>query len=194
MPRYAKEGATVEDLKAKILETVKDKDFSGSVCTDMEYAVYTILSNPSKKVYDDIHKIEVDGENAALVGEFDLPGSEGLEPFEVLNGIPIAWCAMGGDWERPVIVVLYLGDKGELRAYVPEDGNAYNHEQKCAYGSEDNIAELKDDENYEDEVDKLYVFDVEKLRADVKSRIQLKSNHLPSKPTKPSSPANEEEK
>ena len=57
MPRYAKEGATVEDLKAKILETVKDKGFSGSVCTDIEYAVYTILSNPSKKVYDDIHKI-----------------------------------------------------------------------------------------------------------------------------------------
>lgn len=164
MPRYAKPNQTVDDLKKKIIATLKST--SGDDTDDVGYAVYHVLYGYStQKIKDDLSKIEVDGENAELIGEFGMPGTEDLEQFEMLNGVPIAWCAMGGDWELPIVVVLYIGDKGELRAYIPKDGNAYNKKAKAAFGNED-------DEDFDEERD--YVFDAELLREDVKARIQLK--------------------
>lgn len=160
MPRYAKAGQTVEDLKKKIMERGRDAG------DDVGYAVYEALyGNPTQKVSDDLSKIEVDGENSALVREFDMPGTEDLEQFEVLNGVPVAWCCMGGDWEMPIVVALYIGDKDELRAYIPKDGNAYNKKAKAAYGNDD-------EEDFDKDRD--YVFDSDKLREDVKGRIQIK--------------------
>lgn len=162
MSRYAKANLTVDELKNKILE------FTGE--TDIQYAIWSLdkysLPDPIKK---DLSKINFDMENSDLVGEFRMPGAEKLNAFEMIGNFPVAWVSAGGDWELPLVFVLYIGDKGELRAYIPKDGNAYDHKEKCAYGSEE-------DEEFMDGFDEEgeYVFDSDKLRADVMKRIVVK--------------------
>lgn len=158
MPRYAKSNVTIDDLKEKILSINNNTDINDALC-DI-YGNYA----PSI-VYKDLSKINFDMENIELVGEFSTPGAEDLNPFEMLGEFPVAWVSAGGDWEAPLIFVLYIGDKGELRAYIPKDGNAYNHKEKCAYGSEEDEVEFNEDD---------YVFDSAALRADVMNRIQVK--------------------
>ena len=169
MPRYAKANQTVEDLKALILKiggkTWYDEKGEGSP--------YEVLSNCAK-VRSDLSKIDVDFENADFVGEYKMPGTESLDHYEMIGSgaaaFPVAWCACGGDWESPLAFVLYLGQKGELRGYIPEDGNAYNKKEKAAYGNND------DDPSWEDNPDNpLLQFDADKLRADVAGRIEVKS-------------------
>lgn len=142
---------TIDDLKEKIraLSGVED------ICP---------CTLPSI-VMKDLSKVNFDMENTEFVGAFDMPGTEDLESFEMLGSFPVAWVAAGGDWEAPLVFVLYIGDKGELRGYVPKNGNAYNHKQKCAYGSEENEEEFNEDD---------YVFDSDALRDDVMKRIQVK--------------------
>lgn len=153
--RYAKAGQTIEDLKAKI------DAYEGGIY-DAAYGERT------QQVRDDLSKVNVDGENVDFAKEYELPGAEDLDEFEMLNGIPIAWGSMGGDWEMPLVFVMYIGDKGELRAYIPEDGNAYCKAEKCAWGSNEN------DDDFIEERD--YVFDSEKLRNDVMHRIGIKQS------------------
>ena len=57
--------------------------------------------------------------------------------------------------------------EGELRGYIPEDGNCYNKEKKAAYGNNDGDPEFDSD-------DPRYVFDVAKMRAAVANRILVK--------------------
>ena len=94
-----------------------------------------------------------------------LPGLENLDGYEMVGegdkAFPILWCAAGGDWELPLVFVIYIGDDGKLHGYVPEDGNAYNHEKKAAYGNNDG------DPVYGDKEDTRYVFDVEKMKGDI---------------------------
>ena len=148
MPRFAKGNLTISDLKKKI-ESFNDNDGDP----------YMVVEE-SMRVQQDLAKISVDFENVDYIGEFDMPGTENLSKFEMLNGIPIAWCAAGGDYQLPLVFVLYIGDKGELRAYIPSKGNAFDHKNKCAY-------EYEEDES-------LYKFNADELRADVSARIQIK--------------------
>lgn len=117
-------------------------------------------------VMKDLSKVNFDMENIGFVGEFNMHGTEDIEQFEMLGSFPVAWVSAGGDWEAPLVFVLYIGDKNELRAYIPKNGNAYNHKEKCAYGSEeDDVEEFNEDD---------YVFDSAALRDDVMKRIQVK--------------------
>jgi len=137
--KYAKANVTIKELEDKI----------------------TSLGGPYNIVYDcdkvgkDLSKIDVDFENTGFVDEFDMPGTENLEKFEMLGNFPVAWCACGGDWQLPLVFVLYIGKSGKLHGYIPKKGNAYDHKNKCAY--EDNID---------------YVFNADKLRKDVKNKIK----------------------
>lgn len=160
MSRYAKANQTIEDLSSKI------EDAGG---------VYEIVY--SGKVYDDLHKISVDFENVESFDSEDaythLPGLEAMEGYEMIgegdSAFPVLWCAGGGDWEYPLVFVLYIGQKGELRGYIPEDGNVYNHKEKAAYGNND------DDPSFEEDPDDpLLCFDETKMRADVSNRIVVK--------------------
>ena len=170
MPRYAKAGQTTEDLKALILKT------GGVVWYDEERegSPYEAVSN-CDAVRQDLSKIAVDTENVDYVGEYEMPGTEPLGHFEMVadaggTTFPVAWCACGGDWENPLVFVLYIGQKGELRAYIPKDGNVYNKKEKAAYGNND------DDPCWEDDPDNpLLQFDADKLRADVANRIAVKA-------------------
>ena len=170
MPRYAKANQTTEDLKALILKV-------GGVAwydEEKEGSPYEAVSN-CDAVKQDLSKIDVDYENVDYVGEYEMPGTEPLNHFEMLAGadgttFPVAWCACGGDWENPLVFVLYIGQKGELRAYIPKDGNVYNKKEKSAYGNNDG------DPNWEDDPDDPRLqFDADKLRADVANRIAVKA-------------------
>lgn len=184
MGRYAKAGVTEEDLKQKI------EDAGG---------MYEVVWQ--NKVRDDLKKIEFDCENVTDEGDedeggFGMPGFQ--HGYDVLpNGIPVCWVGAGGDWEDPLAFCVYIGDKGELRAYIPKDGNAYNFKLKSAIGNwypeddddkgweavpsedDDDLVDLEDE--YEgphvEEVKHFglrYHFDMDKLRADAANRITTK--------------------
>lgn len=163
MSRYAKANQTIEDLFSKI----EDKG-----------GVYEIVnSDGACKVCKDLAKINVDFEN---VVSFDseyaythLPGLESMEGYEMIgegdSAFPVLWCCGGGDWEYPLVFILYIGQNGELRGYFPEDGNVYNHADKAAYGNND------DDPSFEEDQDNpLMRFDETKMREDVSNRIVVK--------------------
>ena len=168
MSRYAKANQTIEDLKTLILKV------GGVAWYDekREGSPHEAVSN-CEAVKQDLSKIEVDTENCDYIGEYEMSGTETLSPFEMIgsgeSAFPVAWCACGGDWEQPLAFVLYIGQKGELRAYIPSDGNAYNHKVKSAYGNNDG------DPNWEDNPDDPRLrFDADKLRAAVANRILVK--------------------
>jgi len=105
----------------------------------------------SARIGQDLSKIEFDRENCTY---FNSKEPFGKYPFighkELSRGLHTFWMQIGGDWEYPVCFIFYWGD-GELRAYIPEDGNAYNKKEKCAYGS-DSLNEI-DYEIVESEID-----------------------------------------
>jgi hypothetical protein len=185
MSRYAKPNVTVDDLKKEI-------DDAGGI--------YNILYHePSQKIIDDISKIEFDCENVTDPDEgenFDMPGFE--SGYETLpNGVAVCWVGAGGDWEDPIALCVYVGDGGELRAYIPKDGNAYNFKTKAAFGNwiaEEELEEAEYETNCDDEdfseyeegcecdhhFDEMkhfgikYQFDMEKLRSAASNRIIFK--------------------
>ena len=144
----AKANQTIEDLK----KTIKDNG-----------GVYEVAYSDS--VSRDLSRVNFDLENLERFGTEDsynhLPGLENLDGYETIGDVPILWCAAGGDWELPLVFVLFIGEDDELHAYVPEDGNAYNHEKSAAYGNNEG------DPVYGDKEDPRYVFDVEKMRIDI---------------------------
>ena len=143
--RYAKRGVTEQELRDMI-----DKE-------GLYEAVW------SDRVQKDISKIQFDCENIGI--EEDDFNMEGFEPgYETLaSGVPVLWVGAGGDWEGPVAFCVYVGDDGELRAYVPSDGNVYNKEAKAAFGNDDDIDQYSDHE-----------FDMAALRKDASERIVFK--------------------
>lgn len=177
MSRYAKSNQTIDDLKTLVAKAC-GPDY-GIPCV---YGILNGSDTPAQaKVRSDLSKINVDFENVEEFGtedSYNLPGLEDLDGYEMIgsgpSAFPVLWCACGGDWELPLVFILYIGQKGELRGYIPEDGNAYNHEEKCAYGSESSSW----DEDYEhvDMDDPRYVFDVAAMRADIIGRIVVESD------------------
>ena len=148
-----KKNLTIEDLKNLVGK------YDG-----LHYALY---ENPAD---DDISSVNFDTENMEQFGtEYSynhLPGLENLDGYEMLgkegeSAFPVLWVAAGGDWELPLVFILFIGEDGKLHGYVPEDGNAYNHEKKAAYGNNDG------DPVYGDKEDARYVFDVEKMKGDI---------------------------
>ena len=151
-----KKNLTIEDLKNLVGK------YDG-----LHYALY---ENPAD---DDISSVNFDTENMERFGtEYSynhLPGLENLDGYEMLgekgdSAFPVLWVAAGGDWELPLVFVLYIGEDVKLHGYVPEDGNAYNHEKKAAYGNNDG------DPVYGDKEDTRYVFDVARMKKDILSR------------------------
>ena len=142
MNRYAKANVTIKELKDKI------KSLGGP---------YEIVYE-NNVVGEDLSKIDVDFENTGFIDEFDMPGMENLSKFEMLKEFPIAWCACGGDWQLPLVFILYIGESGELRGYIPKKGNAYDHKNKCAY----------EDDNGD------YIFDVDQLRKNINKKKEFK--------------------
>ena len=117
--------------------------------------------------YEDRDDVDVkcDFENIELIGYYTMPGTEGMDAFEVIDDVPVCWCAAGGDWEDPVAFCMYLDGKGKLRGFVPIEGNAFCKEENCAYGSES-----EDEQKYYDK-STMYVFDPKKMRNEFAKKI-----------------------
>lgn len=119
MSRYAKANQTIDDLKAVIRKTAirgSDDGRFTTYCDDEEHPLWDLFKgSASATIYKDLSKIEVDIENVDYIGEYEMPGTEDLEQFEIVgtgaNAFPVAWCACGGDWENPLVFVLYIGQK-----------------------------------------------------------------------------------
>ena len=107
MSRYAKPGQTIEDLKRMI------EDNGG---------IKEIVYNVKLKVYKDLLKIDM----GVDVVDF-IPESAIGNPFQMVNGdggdYPIVWCYANAEGEQPIMFVIYIGQEGKLRAYIPDSGN-----------------------------------------------------------------------
>lgn len=102
MGRYAKSGQTVEDLKRMI------EVFGG---------LKAIVDSDKLKVRKDLQKVDVGHDIVGFVGDTYETIGDGLASF------PVAWCFMHNEDELPVEFVLYIGQEGNLRAYIPTHGN-----------------------------------------------------------------------
>ncbi len=77
------------------------------------------------EVRKDWDKIDFSTENLDVTAEKTTP-----------RGVPYLQIRTGGDWETPLIAMIYFDGK-KLRGYVPKDGNSYNHKAKSAFGNND---------------------------------------------------------
>ena len=156
-----KGGLTIDDLESRIEDEggLNAVVYGGETCP-------SILPELTSRV-------NVDFENTDYIGEYDMPGTEYLDKFEVIgegeNAFPVTWCAAGGDWEKPLAFVVYIGEDDRLHGYLPSDGNAYNHMMNCAYGSEPiSMDDIEDaDEDADETEDRDYVFDAELMRCEI---------------------------
>lgn len=96
------------------------------------------------KFVKDLAKVEFDFENYEFshLDEFGIwKGMLGYRKFWTHNPLTcfsyIGWMA-GGDWEQPVYFIVYLDKDGKtFRAYIPKDGNIWNHKTKQAIGNDE---------------------------------------------------------
>ena len=152
MSRYAKPGQTIEDLKSMI---------------EREGGLSEIVYNDKLKVHKDLLKIDM---GVDVVGF--IPESAIGNPFQMVNGggdYPIAWCYANATGEQPIMFVLYIGQEGKLRAYIPDSGNnicnAHTRNKETFEGTV-----------YGGEWDwrRCYFFDPERMMECVKNRILVK--------------------
>ena len=125
MSRYAKPGQTIEDLKRMISDNGGVKE---------------TIYNDKLKVHKDLLKVDMGHDFAGLLSETKWESVQGIPDYEMIgsgNGqFPVAWCYSHSDGEFPVVFVLYIGQEGKLRAYIPNDGNnicGSHSRQKEAY-------------------------------------------------------------
>lgn len=94
----------------------------------------------NKQLKKDLSKVKVDNENIDTIGS-DIKTTK--------SGIPYLLCYKGGDWEVPVIFMVYW-DGMNLRGYIPTYGNSFDRIRKTALGNDEDAdrefiqKELKD--------------------------------------------------
>ena len=107
MSRYAKANQSIEDLKKMI------EDNSG---------LKEIVYNDKLKVHKDLLKIDMGFDEIGFIPEHAIENQ-----FQMVKGnggdYPIAWCYANAEGEQPIMFVLYIGQEGKLRAYIPDSGN-----------------------------------------------------------------------
>lgn len=82
----------------------------------------------------DCEKVEFDTENSSSSAK-DHPELKDILGFhELAHGLSVYGILEGGDWEVPIIVVIYWDGKN-LRGYVPKNGNPWNYKTKAAFGN-----------------------------------------------------------
>lgn len=118
MGRYAKIGQTVENLKQMI------EDNGG---------LKAIVDNCKLKVHKDLHKVDVGHDIIGFVGGDGVPTYEMIG--EGLASFPVAWCFTHNSDELWVEFVLYIGQEGKLRAYIPTHGNNVDGHRAIPLGS-----------------------------------------------------------
>lgn len=145
--RYYTE-TTKENFLSKVQELMENEEFPYEM---------------SKSIEKDLSKVNFDWENYTTFNSTEGFGYS-IGHKELKPNFHIYFGAAGGDWEIPVCYVFYWGD-GELRAYIPKNGNVWDKKEKCAYDSDADDSERKIwNKEYSEE----------KLYEDIISRIILK--------------------
>lgn len=140
MPKAKRKAAKVEpkaflDLLFKKMEELDEIDgFDRYKLQDID------------KVGKDISKVHFDFENCEF-GPFPSmdDSTNGVRTMYVQGGyLSFLGVTAGGDWEFPVYFIIYLDQDGKtFRAYIPKEGNVWNHKTKQALGNdEDKDAEF----------------------------------------------------
>lgn len=141
------------------------------------------------KIGDDLKKVDFDFENCnmELEGEFGNP-ILGLRRLYVAGGyLNFIGMSAGGDWEWPVYFIVYLDQDGKtFRAYVPKEGNTWNHKIKQAFGNDEdadaaflkawikeNRPDIYDEESQYEADDCPVMENDRKLAQDIASRIEV---------------------
>lgn len=148
---------------ARFYTEISKEEFLNKVQKIMENEEYPY--EMPKHLLKDLGKVNFDFENWT---SFDEDGGFGNYPVgyqEIAPNFHVFFANAGGDWEYPICWIFYWGDK-KMRAYIPEDGNAWNKKEKCAYGSDENPKE--DNESYDKEVSE------EKMIAEILQHITKK--------------------
>jgi hypothetical protein len=123
-----------EDFLAKVKSLMENKD------QDDEYI---FPGEMPQILLKDLKKVQFDWENYTHFNETQGYATYPVGYKEVAPDFHVFFVNAGGDWEFPVCFIFYWGEE-KLRAYIPEDGNAWNKKEKCAYGSEDLVDENSD--------------------------------------------------
>lgn len=138
----------------------------------------------------DLQKVHFDFENWG----FQDTNGESLGDFTpvLIGNLTCFNCYAGGDWEYPVSFVIYLDqDRKTFRAYIPKEGNAWNHDTKEAFGNGYNYDEIDNDviflkkwckknnieieigDDYFESSDAEIMVNHEKMLKDIQERIQV---------------------
>lgn len=132
MPRYAPQ-MTQANLQQKLVDLALENDYVEQyddnfdpANPDMRKIIDMLLSEELLgTVESDWSKIKFDTENITVQAQKTTP-----------DGIPYLEIMAGGDWETPLLCILYFDGK-KFRGYVPKNGNCYNHQKKSAFGNND---------------------------------------------------------
>ena len=130
----AKMGLTVKDLKDRI------DNFKIIECGEPVYGLYAFLNNDNTiyRLRDSHIKFSTENYTEAESssdedGQFRTPGFKA--GYDITCSIPFRWVAAGGDWEKPVVFIVFINQHDELDVYVPKDGNVYDKDKNAAYGN-----------------------------------------------------------
>lgn len=135
---------------------------------NMDRIVYHLHGeNHLPSVCSDWAKIDFDTENMDVQGERTTQ-----------DGIPYLEIRAGGDWEHPLVAIIYHDGK-TFRGFVPRDGNTYNYAEKSAFGNNDSDADAaKKQFNYTGDMDYLSVDpDVTKITSEINSRLTARGTY-----------------
>jgi len=105
MSRYAKPNQTIADIQKMI------EDNGG---------LKAIVDNDKLKVRKDLSKVDVGHDVVGFIN-WEIPTCEIMGTDDA--SFPVAWCYTQGLDELPVAFVLYIGQEGSPRAYIPLQGN-----------------------------------------------------------------------
>ena len=133
---------------------------------------YVDPRNLSATLAKDLGKVQFDAENVMYsYNGPDIVGQNFLGVHTLDHGLTFLGVQCGGDWERPVYMILYWDGK-EVRGYIPKKGNCWNYDTKTAIGNDEDAddsfikkwlkehapEELEDYEegDYDDDAERMY--------------------------------------
>lgn len=100
------------------------------------------LQELTPRIKKDLSKVDFECENLSYGEDTYWPSQKlrdtvvGLHKLE--NNLVFLGCYGGGDWEVPLIFIIYWDGK-ELRGYVPKEGNPWNTSTRAAYGNDEEL-------------------------------------------------------
>lgn len=160
MGRYAKANVTEADLK----QMIEDNGGLGE-----------IVYNDKLKVYKDLLKVDMDFDHIGLLSESGFGSAKDIPSYETFTkdgkSYPVAWCYANAEGDEPVAFVVYVGQEGKLRAFIPNDGNNFNNAHHRD-GKEARTASERPWWHNDSNGD--YYFDYRYMRKSVEKRIDVK--------------------